>query len=182
MDLTGGPINHNSENQGDDMQSHGRLILAVWLLAALVACGTPAFAADADGEHVFVNPHELKWVNAPPTLPKGAKIAVVYGDPGKPGPFVIRLMAPAGYKIAPHWHSQTENVTVMSGTLYLGEGEKADRQKAQPLKTGGFHYLPAKQRHYAFTRTPTIVQVHGEGPFDINYVNAADDPQKGGKK
>ncbi|HVO89208.1 MAG TPA: cupin domain-containing protein [Casimicrobiaceae bacterium] len=158
------------------------LCMQLSIAAVLNAFAPGALAADDHDKQVFINPSELKWVNAPPTLPKGAKIAVVYGDPGKAGPFVLRLMAPAGYKVGPHWHSQTENLTVLSGTLYLGEGDKADRQKAQPLKTGGFHYLPARQHHYAYTRTPSIIQIHGEGPFDINYVNATDDPQRTGKK
>src|SRR5947199_9863040 len=128
------------------------------------ALSLPALAADS-ATQVFVNTGDVKWMDVPPALPKGAKIAVLYGDPFKSGPFVIRLMAPAGYKIAPHWHSQNENLTVISGTLYLGMGEKMNTGKAQALKAGGFHYLPGKTPHYAFTKSPTVVQVHGEGPF-----------------
>ena len=135
-------------------------------------------AAYADAGQVFVNSNELKWMDAPPSVPKGAKLAVLYGDPGKPGPFVARLMMPAGYKIAPHWHSQTENLTIISGAFYLGEGDKMETAHAHLLKAGGYHYLPAKAHHYAFTKAATVVQINGEGPFDINYVNEKDDPQK----
>ena len=144
------------------------LALATWSLA-------PALAAD---EATMTNPNEIQWGDAPPSMPKGAKIAVLHGDPGKAGPFVMRLMAPAGYKIPPHTHTQTENLTVVSGTLYLGMSEKADPAKAHALKAGAFHFLPGKTAHFAFTKAPTVVQVHGEGPFDINYLNPADDPAK----
>lgn len=139
-------------------------------------------AAVAADEQIFVNSGDLKWMDAPAALPKGAKLAVLYGDPTKSGPFVIRLMAPAGYKIAPHWHSQTENLTVVSGALYLGQGDTMDTTHAHALRAGGYHYLPAKAHHYAFTKAATVVQVHGEGPFDIMYINEKDDPQKMAKK
>jgi quercetin dioxygenase-like cupin family protein len=142
----------------------------------------PAFADDAMGDGVFINTGEIKWGDAPPTLPKGAKLAVLFGDPGKPGPFVVRLKAPAGYKIPPHWHTQTENLTIISGALYLGMGDKAQAAQAHALKPGGYHYLPAKAHHYAFTKAATVIQIHGDGPFDINYIDPNDDPQKGAAK
>ena len=93
-------------------------LLSVMLFIAII---NPILvrAEDAMSDQVFVNSSEIKWGEAPPTLPKRAKVAVLYGDPGKSGPFVVRLMAPAGYKIPPHWHTQAENLTVVSGTLYL---------------------------------------------------------------
>lgn len=147
-----------------------RTASAFLLTAVFVAA--PLHAAD----DVFVNKGDIKWGDVPPVLPKGAKIAVLYGDPGKAGPFTLRLSTPANYKIAPHWHSQTENLTVISGALYLGMGDKMDAKGARALKAGGYHYLPAKMHHYAFSKTPTVIQVSGEGPFDINYLNPKDDP------
>ena len=123
-------------------------------------------------------PKDMHWGPAPASLPKGAKVTVLKGDPGKSGPFVLRLMAPGGYSLPPHWHSQDEQLTVISGTFYLGYGDKVDAKQATGLPAGGFHFLPAKEHHYAFSRGPTVVQVSGNGPFDINYVNPADDPQK----
>ena len=146
--------------------------------AAMLIAPAIASAADAPPGHVFKNPADIQWMDAPPSLPKGAKIAVLYGDPGKPGPFVIRLRAPANYKIAPHWHSQAENLSIVSGILYLGDGDRVETSKAHALKPGGYHYLPGKAHHYAFTKMPTVVQLHGEGPFDITYVNPEDDPSK----
>lgn len=136
---------------------------------------------DATGQS-FINPTDIKWGDAPPSLPKGAKLVVLSGDPGKEGPFVMRLKAPAGYKIAPHWHTQNENLTIISGALYLGMGDKVDASQEHALKAGGFHFLPGKAHHYAYSKTPTVVQIHGQGPFDINYINPDDDPQRAAAK
>jgi hypothetical protein len=142
---------------------------------ALALAQSPVIAADA----AMLNASELKWGDAPPQLPKGAKLAVLYGDPGKEGPFTLRLKIPGGYKIAPHWHSNDENLTVISGAFYLGMGDKMEAKSAHMLKAGGYHYLPGKQHHFAFSKAPTIVQVSGSGPFDITYIDPADDPSKG---
>lgn len=149
------------------------------IVALLVAAGF-AGTAQADDQS-FLNSHDLKWGPAPPVLPKGAKVAVLNGDPFKPGQYTIRLSAPANYKIAPHWHSQTENLTIISGALHIGMGDTADAKNAHELKAGGYHYLPAKAHHYAFTKTATVVQISGEGPFDINYLNPKDNPAAASK-
>ncbi|ANJ73950.1 cupin domain-containing protein [Ralstonia insidiosa] len=155
--------------------------LAHWpLLSAIVLLclgALPAHAQDtADSEMMMMNPAGMKWVDGPPSMPKGLKLAVLYGDPGKDGPYVIRMKAPGGYKVPPHWHTQTENITVISGTLYLGGGDAMDMGAAHALKAGGFHNLPGGVHHYAFTKTATVVQIHGMGPLDIKYVNPQDDP------
>ena len=106
---------------------------------------------------------------------------VVSGDPGKPGLFVVRLKLPAGYKINPHWHPTDEHVTVLSGTFALGMGEKFDQAAMTELPVGGYALLPAQMRHYAMAKGETTVQVHGQGPFTLTYVNPADDPSKRGK-
>lgn len=134
------------------------------------------------GMAAFHNPGNIKWGAAPPTLPKGAKLAVLAGDPSKPGPFVMRLMMPASFKIPPHWHSAAESVTVIAGTLYLGMGDTLDMKTANELKTGGFHSIPAMVHHYAFTKKGAVVQIHGEGPFNITYINPADNPDPAAKK
>jgi quercetin dioxygenase-like cupin family protein len=95
---------------------------------------------------------------------------------------VIRLRTPAGYKIPPHWHTQAEYLTIISGGFYFGSGDKPNKADEHALKAGAFHYLPAKAQHYAYTKETTVVQVQGNGPFDINYVNDADDPQKAAKQ
>ena len=70
----------------------------------------------------------------PPSLPKGAMIAVLSGDPSKDGPFVVRLKMPANYQISAHHHPTTENVTVLSGSFHAGMGDKLDADKGQTLR------------------------------------------------
>jgi quercetin dioxygenase-like cupin family protein len=157
----------------------------VWIAAAAaLVAGASALpiAAHGAGDASFVDPASIQWGDAPPGLPKGAKIALLHGDPGKPGSATVRLKLPANYRIAPHTHSKDEDLTVLSGALYLGLSEKVEPKQAHALQVGGFHHLPAKTVHYVFTKSPTIVEVHLEGPFDIVYVNPADDPSKAAPK
>jgi quercetin dioxygenase-like cupin family protein len=128
--------------------------------------------------HALLTEADLKWGQAPPALPKGASLAVVSGDPSKTGPFTIRIKFPAGYKIAPHWHPTDEHLTILGGTVALGMGDKADPAAMKELSAGGFAQMPAEMRHYLTAKTDATVQVHGLGPFVLNYVNPADDPRK----
>ena len=140
---------------------------------ALIALALPALA---DGSVVTAD--GIKWDAAPPVLPKGAQFAVVAGDPSKDGPYVVRLKMPANYRIPAHNHPTAENVTVLSGKFHLGMGDKLDEAKGQELTAGGFAEAPPRMNHFAWTTTETVVQVHGQGPFAITYVNASDDPSK----
>src|SRR5690242_14590128 len=125
-----------------------------------------------------VNSAELKWGPAPAIFPAGAQMAVLSGDPGKPGTFVVRLKMPAGYKIPAHHHPTDEYVTVISGDLSLGMGDKLDPAKASKLAPGGFAVAPANMNHFAWSQSGAVVQVSAEGPFALIYVNPADDPTK----
>jgi len=134
--------------------------------------------AMAEDQAVIAQTSSFKFAPAPPALPKGAQIAVLYGDPGKDGPFVIRLKFPSGYKIPAHMHPSDENVTVISGTLNFGMGDKLDPKKGEALKPGGYIHMPKGMHHYGWATQETIVQVNGIGPFAVTYINAADDPRK----
>ena len=113
----------------------------------------------------------------PPVLPAGAQIAVLQGNPFGPGVYTLRLKMPNGYTIPPHFHPTDEMVTVISGTLMYGHGDKIDRSAMSTLHAGGFTAATANMHHYVTARGATIVQVQGEGPFAITYVNPADNPQ-----
>ncbi|HET9252174.1 MAG TPA: cupin domain-containing protein [Candidatus Eisenbacteria bacterium] len=134
---------------------------------------TPAAA----GQHRTYTPADLKWSDPPPGLPKGAKVAVLQGDPSAPGAFTMRVTLPAGYRVAPHHHPADENLTVLSGELYMGMGDVFDEAKAQALGPGSFSAMPVGVRHYAFTKAETVFQVHAMGPWGIVYVNPQDDPR-----
>jgi quercetin dioxygenase-like cupin family protein len=136
-----------------------------------------AKSSESAAEHIFVSPADLKWVDAPPGLPPGAKMAVLEGDPTKKGPFTVRMQAPAGYKIPPHTHPTAENITVISGAFHLGMGEKFDETAGHELAVGGFALMPAGMKHFAWSPGESIVQIHSQGPFAIKYLNPADDPR-----
>ena len=139
-------------------------------LAALVAA-QPLLAQNAFA------PDQVKFGPAPPFLPPGAQLAVLEGDPAKDGPFVLRVKLPDGFKIAPHTHPMTERLTVVSGTFYLGMGEKFDTKDGIEMSTGSFGYWKEGMKHFAWTKGETVIQLHGTGPWTIKYINPDDDPR-----
>jgi Domain of unknown function (DUF4437) len=121
---------------------------------------------------------EIQWKDGPASLPAGAKFAVLEGDPSKEGFFAMRLWFPDGFKIQPHWHPRVERVTVISGTLNLGMGDKFDQTATRPMPAGTFGFWPAEMKHFAWAKGDTVLQLHGTGPWIITYVNPSDDPRK----
>jgi quercetin dioxygenase-like cupin family protein len=152
-----------------------QVLICLAVIAALVT-GTSAQAPKS--AHVLMPADQIKWGPPPPVFEKGATFAVMSGDPGKTGMFVVRLKMPAGYQIKPHWHPTDEHVTVISGTFAVGMGDKIDKTGLKALPAGGYVLLPAEMRHYAMATVETVVEVSGLGPFQLNYVNPADDPSK----
>lgn len=155
-----------------------RLLLPALAVTAALAFASTVPAAAAEPHHTVVPADAAQWGPVPPSLPPGAQAAVLFGDPFKSGPFVLRLKLPAGYTVPPHRHSMDEPITVLSGRFLVGAGEKLDRASAQVLQPTGFVYLPAGMTHYAIADGEAVVQINGMGPFDIVYVNPADDPRK----
>lgn len=143
-------------------------------LAALTATGT-ARAMDMPAPAPY-RAEAAEWAPAPPVLPAGAEIAVLSGNPFAEGQFVLRLKFPAGYDVPAHIHSGDELITVIRGELNIGHGEKLDRDAGTLLTAGGFVEIPAGHPHFAWTTAETIVQIHGPGPFDITYMDPADNP------
>ena len=154
---------------------------------ALGAIGALALAQDkmaaaskkaAPAPHLVTQPADMKWGDPPPVFPAGGKMAVLKGDPAKPGLFIVRFKAPDGYKIAPHWHPTTENLTIISGTFNVGMGDQADPAKSTAMSAGAFASMPAKMHHWASCKGETEIQISAMGPFALTYVNPADDPTK----
>lgn len=158
-----------------------RAAAAASVFATLVAPGGSSLGADAHaGMSALVpGPAAVKWGPAPPTLPKGTQLAVLFGDPAQPGPFGLRVKFQPNSVVPPHWHATDENLTVIEGSVVHQMGDKIDKAKGEEVAAGGFVYLPAKMNHSVWTTTAeAVVQVTGTGPFGINYVNPADDPSK----
>jgi quercetin dioxygenase-like cupin family protein len=160
------------------MSRYGTLaaIAAVVLLVSRLP--TPSAGHENKKEMAALyRPDGLKWQDGPPSLPPGAKFAVLEGDPTKPGPFVFRVKVPDGYKIPPHTHPKPERVTVISGTFHLGMGDKFDAIKTEALSAGTYGTWPAGMKHFIHTKGETVVQFHGDGPWAIEYLTPADDPR-----
>src|SRR5262249_16295801 len=120
---------------------------------------------------------DVKWGPAPPALPPGAQMAVLVGDPSQKGFVSLRAKMPAGYTSGPHWHPTDEHVTVLSGTMMFGEGDKADPKTARKLQAGGYFIAATNMHHYAIAKTAAVIQVDLMGPFEITYINPDDDPR-----
>lgn len=102
----------------------------------------------------------------------GQWVEKVWGDPDKPGvPFVIRIHNDAGYVVFPHTHLIDENITVVQGSWSLGTGTRFNRAVLEPMELGTFGIVPKKMAHFALSKTETIVQVHGIGPFSSELVD-----------
>jgi len=163
-----------------------RKFLAILLLLPVLGLAQTAApkkaatkAKSASPAAVVVTPDKIQWGAAPAVFPSGAQMAVLAGDPGKPGPFTVRLKVPDGYRVMPHWHPTAENVTVLSGEFHVGMGNKFDESSMQALPAHSLAVVPPHHNHYAMAKGETEVQVSAVGPFKLTYVNPADDPSKG---
>lgn len=149
------------------------------LVAGLCASFGMAYAQHAGSDHLMVTPGDLKWAPVP-TIP-GAQIAVIEGPMNKAGaPFTARLKFPANSNVPPHWHSTIEHVTVISGVMNMGVGDKLDTSKTQSLGPGSVSIMQAGTHHFAWFGEETVLQLHGIGPWTVTYVNPADDPKNQG--
>ena len=149
------------------------------IIAAFAVVATSPLAVQAQSEHgqvVVALPDGLEWGPAPDILPRGAQAVVIEGDPSQEGEFTLRLRMPSGYVIPPHYHPTTEHVTVLQGTFYVGMGGKFDESQVNGLPTGAFGAIPPGMQHYALTREEVIIQLHGNGPWRLIYVNPEDRP------
>jgi quercetin dioxygenase-like cupin family protein len=146
------------------------------IFAALIVLVGSALAQDAM-KVTMVKPDGLTWKDNP-NIPKGAQVAILLGDPTKTGEVVVqRVKLPANYQVPPHTHPYAETVTVISGSVGLGMGEKFE--KGELAKPGTFYAQPAKHAHYVWTGDEeAIIQVQFTGPGGIDYINPADDPRK----
>ena len=120
----------------------------------------------------IVRAAEMQWRDGPPTLPSGAQMVVLDGDPRKEGSFIMRLKMPAGYRIPPHTHPTAERVTVISGTVHLGVGEKFDESSARELQPGDFAVLPPGVPHFAWATGEAVLQIQSKGPFERQFVGS----------
>jgi quercetin dioxygenase-like cupin family protein len=145
-----------------------RLLLTV----AAISFAVPALMAEDTMKAVRAN--EIVWQDD--TLNKGLQFANLLGDPSKAELVVTRVKLPPNFKIPLHTHPWSEVITVLSGAL---GNASSDTDKGEVLKAGSVLALPANHPHRVWsTDQETIFQFSYTGPFDMTFVNPADDPRK----
>lgn len=113
----------------------------------------------------------LRWIPLEvPDFPPGASIAIVHGDPNvRNRDFVVRIRFPAGYRFPAQWHEESEHITVLQGSFLFAIGDEEDDSLLQRYGPGDFLFAPANTAHFGGARVPTVIQVHGTGPFRMNF-------------
>ena len=154
-----------------------RSLLVIMLTLSAGVAAAPGAPPTGASHVIVVPPDKIAWNPTPPALPPGAELAVLEGDPSQTGPYTMRLRMPDHYRIPPHFHSGIEHVTVVKGTFKVGMGERFDGSAMTTLPAGTFAALQPGTRHFAEAQGETILQLHGTGPWEITYVNPADDPR-----
>jgi len=144
--------------------------IKVILFVSAACLSVAATAHSAEPEVMALAPTEMKWSSQGGLALPGLEQTTLIGDPGRPGPYTIRLKFPAGFKVAPHTHPDSREVTVLSGTWYTGYGEKVDAANLKELPAGSFYTEPANIAHYVEIREPTMIQVSGIGPSGRKFV------------
>ena len=141
---------------------------------ALAVFGTASYSQEknaSDSAHKIVRFADLKWI----PLMKGCELASVAGDFNTDGAaFVLRIRCADGIKVPAHWHPTDENLTVLKGTFLVAAGETFDESKLQTMNVGNFMMMPKEMRHFALCKGETIVQIHGTGPFKVNWLNPSE--------
>lgn len=147
-----------------------------FMVAVAICAGLAGSAIAQEGQKV-VKSEDIAWKDHP--FFKGAQTAVLIGDPSKPDTVVQRIKFPANFKVGPHTHPYSEVVTVISGSIGFGVGEKFDPSKGAIVKAGSINATPAKTVHFVWTGDgEAVVQIQFTGPGGIEFPNSADDPRK----
>jgi hypothetical protein len=140
-------------------------LIRTFVLTGCAAAVSPSlgYAAQLDRNAVEVTkPADIKFVrNAAGTQER----AVLFGDPAKPGPYVVRLRWLPGNMSRPHFHPNDRFFVVISGTWWLGSGETYDPNSTVPVGPGTYVFHRGKQIHYDGAKNEeTVIQVWGMGP------------------
>lgn len=125
---------------------------------------------------MMTTPDQLVW-GPVGSMGEGAEIAFIEGDIAEQEPFTFRLRLRDGYQILPHVHPAYERVTVLKGTLHFAHGEIYDADKTKALTVGSVAIMPPGDAMFGYAEGETIIQLHGTGPWGINYIDPADDPR-----
>lgn len=139
------------------------------LFAAVLILGLPAIASASAPAPTIVLPSQIQWMPATMMGP-GVEVAMLAGNPMQKGPYVVRLRLADGTKLGPHFHGDTERVTVISGTLLVGLGDTMNVSQMTALPAGSYCVIPAGVHHYAMAQGQTVLQLDGNGPMTMTAV------------
>jgi hypothetical protein len=155
--------------------------LARLMAVSLAVLAAPAIAQQTllmKGMDAIAAPG-LAWTDAK-SIPPGAQMLMLYGSPDRPGPYIMRVKFPAGYKLPPHRHQDARAVTVLQGNYWSAVGDTFDQAKLKKFGPRDYYTTDAGVSHFAWAESEVIIQESGTGPVSspIEFVNPADDPRK----
>lgn len=143
--------------------------LAQYFLAIMLGLiGATAHAQTTlPGGFVKMTPSEIVWKDGE----NGIKNTVLFGDPSKPGLYIVRNIFPAGVMSTPHSHDQDRWVTVIKGVWYSGTDASWDPKSTIVIPEGSIMFHPANAVHFdGSLKEPVEVQIIGMGPVKTTYV------------
>jgi quercetin dioxygenase-like cupin family protein len=142
-------------------------VKSIFTALMVLAAGTAVTAQSLDKPFKVIEPDQVQWK----VLDKGIKMAVISGDPSKPGPYVIRVVFPPGIMSAPHYHGEDRHVTVIQGTWLAGTDDSWDPKTTKPLGLGSYMQHPAGAVHYdGGGKEGATVQIMGIGPSSTTFL------------
>lgn len=159
------------------MKLHNTLTTASLLLALSLPAGALLASPYHGDGHLLGTPEDLEW-GPVGSMGEGAEIAIIEGNLSAEEPFTFRLRLADGYEIRPHVHPAYERVTVLSGTLHFAHGETFDPDAAKELPVGGYAIMSPGDAMFGYAEGETVIQLHGNGPWGIEYIDPADDPRQ----
>jgi quercetin dioxygenase-like cupin family protein len=155
------------------MPSKIQTIFAIFLTVS--ALSILRGGAEASDGFVRIAPDDVIFKSP---LGVGPQQAVLYGDPAKPGLYVIRVKFPPGAHSNPHFHSRDRHATVIKGVWWNGVGDNLDFQKATPMQAGSYVLHPAGGVHWdGAGDEEVIVQIIAEGPVETTPVGDGGAPR-----
>ena len=149
-----------------------RVLLAVAAVGIVLTTVTLAMTwADRNKKEIVgLTPEQVRWLT-PSHYKDGRQRAQLFGDASRGGAWVDRIKIPGGMRALAHTHPQDEQVTVLEGTWYLGEGERFDPAKLKGYPAGSFIVIPSGVPHFVATKEGTvIVQLSGTGKVRTDYL------------
>lgn len=159
-----------------------RQTLLLWIQAALLAALAGRVAAADNSAHQILpagtiqhDASSLPWANAPGSMPKGTRIVVLEGDPKSEEIFTLRVSVPAGSRLPPHWHPRDERVTILSGRVGVGFGGRVDETRLRYFNAGDYYVNPAHSHHFVVFPEDSVVQITGQGPWEVHPVQTGRD-------